>query len=520
MKALRRICLICVLFLVFCGPAHAQGRGGSNWTTYRADAQRSASMRTDARISIESVRKPGAFQFLWKSKLDNQSRQGNSLTEPMLLNSIISYKGFKSLLFIGGSSDNVYSIDYDLNRLFWSRRLRPASGGGTPQCPGGLTAITRATPVNPNPPAPGAGRGAPPPAPNAPAARGAPAAPNAPVAPAAPVAPVPGPTRAGGPAEVSATNRAAAVWAIASDGMVHMLNPQTGEDLTPAVKFLAPNAKVSGTVLVDNVLYAATTDNCAGVPNGVWAVDLGSEAKTITSWATKGGNITGTAGPTIGIDGTVFAATADGDLVGLRAKSLAPKDSFTASLFGFMSEPVVFQSRDRQIVLVASRDGSLYALDGASLGGADHKTPLAGSATFARGATEAEIATWPEADGTRWALVSWKGPNGGLQAFNVVDENGTVSLRPAWSSSDIRSPASPIVVNGVVFVLASGASGAGSTGSAVLHALEGTTGKDLWNSGSTITSFVDSGRLSAGDGQVYVPAHDNTLYAFGIPLEH
>ena len=103
-------------------------------------------------VSLESVRKPGAFQFLWKAKLDNQSRQSNSLTEPMLLNSIISYKGFKSLLFIGGSSDNVYSIDYDLNRLFWSRRLRPASGGGTPQCPGGLTAITRATPVNPNPP--------------------------------------------------------------------------------------------------------------------------------------------------------------------------------------------------------------------------------------------------------------------------------------------------------------------------------------------------------------------------------
>src|SRR5438874_5031686 len=130
------LCLACAA--AGAGVARAQGRGGNNWTTNRADAQHSASMRTDARISLESLRKPGAFQFLWKAKLDNQSRQSNSLTEPMLLNSIIAYKGFKSLLFIGGSSDNVYSIDYDLNRMFWTRRIRPASGGGTPQCPGGL----------------------------------------------------------------------------------------------------------------------------------------------------------------------------------------------------------------------------------------------------------------------------------------------------------------------------------------------------------------------------------------------
>ena len=130
-----RTCVFLLCTVLSASVASAQGRGGSNWTTYRADAQHSASMRTDARISLESVRKPGAFQFLWKAKLDNQSRQSNSLTEPMLLNSIISYKGFKSLLFIGGSSDNVYSIDYDLNRLFWSRRLRPASGGGTRNVP-------------------------------------------------------------------------------------------------------------------------------------------------------------------------------------------------------------------------------------------------------------------------------------------------------------------------------------------------------------------------------------------------
>src|SRR5947207_2253762 len=105
------------------GVARAQGRGGQNWTTSNADAQRTSWMRTDSRISRDSVQKAGAFQLIWKTKLDNQTRQLNSLTPPVLLNTIISYKGFKSLLFIGGSSDNVYSIDYDLNRIFWTRLL-------------------------------------------------------------------------------------------------------------------------------------------------------------------------------------------------------------------------------------------------------------------------------------------------------------------------------------------------------------------------------------------------------------
>ena len=293
--------------------------------------------------------------------------------------------------------------------------------------------------------------------------------------------------------------------------MVHMLNPQTGEDLTPAVKFLAPNAKVAGSMLVDNVLYAATTDSCANVPNGVWAVNLAGNANTITSWAAKG-NIVGRAAPTLGIDGTVYVATAEGEVVSLQSKTLMPKDSFTAAT-GFISEPVLFPYGDRQLAVVMNKDGRLYVLDTASLG----KTPLFQSAAFAPGASEAEIATWAEADGTRWVVVSSKGPGSGIQAFKVADANGAISLAPAWASHDISAPASPIVVNGVLFALASGSS---STGPAVLYALEAVTGKALWNSGSTITSFVDSGRLSAGDGQVYVPAHDNTLYAFGIPLEH
>ena len=57
--------------------------------------------------------------------------------------------------------------------------------------------------------------------------------------------------------------------------MVHFLNPHIGEDIQPPVKFLPPNAKVAGLILIDNVLYAATADNCGGAPDGIWALDLG-----------------------------------------------------------------------------------------------------------------------------------------------------------------------------------------------------------------------------------------------------
>jgi outer membrane protein assembly factor BamB len=54
---------------------------------------------------------------------------------------------------------------------------------------------------------------------------------------------------------------------------------------------------------------------------------------------------------------------------------------------------------------------------------------------------------------------------------------------------------------------------------AVLYVLDGTSGKQLWTSGTTITSFARAG-LAAGGGQVYVVTYDNHLYAFGIPMEH
>ncbi len=74
----------------------------------------------------------------------------------------------------------------------------------------------------------------------------------------------------------------------------------------------------------------------------------------------------------------------------------------------------------------------------------------------------------------------------GWAAFKVT---GT-SFQEVWSA-DIASPCPPAVANGVLFTL-----GIGSTASpAVLYALDGASGKNVWNSGKTIKSFVKAAGL-------------------------
>src|SRR5215471_3251470 len=124
-------------------PLHAQfGRGVGDFSTTGADAQRSSWVRNDAKISRESMQKPG-FQFLWKVKLANEARQLNALTPASLLTGYIGYRGFRSLGYVGGSADKVFALDTDLGRVEWQKGLTSAPGqqGPSATCPGGMSAM-------------------------------------------------------------------------------------------------------------------------------------------------------------------------------------------------------------------------------------------------------------------------------------------------------------------------------------------------------------------------------------------
>src|SRR5665213_2490928 len=114
----------------------ASAQPSSVWLTLGSDAQRSASVKTDRHISDESV-KSGVMQFLWKVKLNG------SPTPPVVASSLITYKGFKDLLYVGTSLDNVTAIDHVVGKVFWETHLPYNSllvpvKAGTATCPAGM----------------------------------------------------------------------------------------------------------------------------------------------------------------------------------------------------------------------------------------------------------------------------------------------------------------------------------------------------------------------------------------------
>ena len=511
----------------------AFGVWGWDWPTAGGDAQRSSSVKNDRWISRATVTKPGP-RLQYKIALPNTSRQLNSLSQPILVQTARGLTGFKSMGFVSGSGGSVFGFDYDTSQLLWKGPVGApvAAGGGTLACPGGMTAAL-ARPTSLIPPVvtdTESGRGAAPG--NLPQARKSGTAVGMPGhgAPIVEALEKAGPAQQGGGRGGSGRGGgggggrgSSGIYALGADGMLHQLSMQQGFDVSmQPVSFLPPNANASGLILVDNVAYVATSNSCGAVANGVWALDMGSPAKTVTTWKTDGGNIAGNAGLAFGADGTLYVATA-GSVVSLEPKTLKLRDSFSVGASEFNSSPVVFSWKGRDLVAVSNRDGKIYLFDSASL-----KTPLAISAKFATITTDyapGALASWADSGGTRWILAP---AAGAVVAFKVSDEQGKPVLTQAWTSRDLVSPVAPVVVNGVVFALSSGefhTSDANMTAAqraqrsqpAVLYALDAFTGKELWNSGKTITSFSPhSAGLAVSTGQVYVVTFDNTLYAFGF----
>src|SRR5262249_19893216 len=190
-----------------------------------------------------------------------------SLMQPVLLDRLIGYRGFKSLAFVSASSDTIYAIDDDLARVYWKTHFNtPATPeqGASLLCPGGLT-VAATRPVSLAPLSPGrggggnrissarsmvggpdqgfpdiSGRGSTAPVSSAPP----------PPAPAGPAGPPPA-GGGGGGGQIVVNS----VYVLASDGMVHQLSVQTGKDVVmQPSRFLPPNANASSLLLVDNTL--------------------------------------------------------------------------------------------------------------------------------------------------------------------------------------------------------------------------------------------------------------------------
>src|SRR5690348_15335394 len=246
--------------------ATGSAMGQVDWPLYRGDAQRTGVQRREHILSTASLDK---FRLLWTRKLGEKP-----LTAPTILGRLISHRGFLELVFIANADGNVFAIDDDLNRIFWRRHI-PQSAR---PCGSGL----RAAPIFP------------------------PLANNAIDSDEDnPYAPRP-------------------VYVLSGDGKLYKLSPMTGEDISPPVNFVPPNAKVSNLNYSNKTIYTTTSGGC-GAPAAVWALN------TVTGSVASYRASISDAGITIGTDGTVYAVAESGerDIVALGSNDLKVKNRYS-----------------------------------------------------------------------------------------------------------------------------------------------------------------------------------------------
>jgi putative pyrroloquinoline-quinone-binding quinoprotein len=363
------------------------------------------------------------------------------------------------------------------------------------------------------------------------------------------------------------------VYAVSWDGRLRTVDVATGEEIEPPAPFLPPNGKPYGLNLVNGVIYTTTAQGCGGNPNQFYSYDLAT--KKVGYYNPGSGGLWPRSGPSVGKDGTVYAGSGDGDyyperqiygqaIIGVKqnpeSKALELKDWYAPSNAYWLRKRdldmnvtgPIFDYKGKEYTVQSSKECRLWLLDTAMLGGEDHRTPVHRTplicneeVNFTMGIWGA-LATWEDTTGTRWVLTPFWGPklpqfkapiehgqvvHGAVAAFKMEERAGKPQLVPAWISRNMYMADPPVIANGIVFGFGSGESTTqrwpepgrpgGAAGRiaesthAVLYALDGQTGKELWSSGDQIASWNHFSGLSVANGRVYIGTFDGMLYCFG-----
>jgi outer membrane protein assembly factor BamB len=511
-------------FICFCGcallwmsPVRAQSV--SEWLTSSGDAARDAWQRTQSKITRRNVAR---LQLLWKVKVASKPMGMLTFREPLIVSGVKTAQGLRTLAILAGAVNDVYAIDAEKGTVVWQTKLKWASDQPQEAGEGSgfiCTNALSATPV---------------------------------------VSPIDAPVRR--------------LYVLSSDGYLRIMDLSTGGESEPAIQVLPkPYGKPYGLNLINNVIFTVTGQGCGGVPNALYAINLENRKVTLSSPPQAG--LWGTAGAAVDSSRTIYFESGDGpydpssgqlstsfQAFTFSNDQLTLKDYYTPSNHLWLTRrdldmnvtPVVFPYKGRDVIVGSGKEGRYFLLDSKSLGGADHLSPLFRSelisnknANFQTEGTWGSLASWEEKNGTRWVLGTTGGEaavkfpktygptsNGGIVAFKLKEKNGKAELVPAWLSRDMISSKPPVVVNRVVFVLASGEF-TGQSNDAVgglfsaaeriqrsapakLYALDAVTGKELYSSGEQVTSFLHQAGLSVADDKVIFGTFDGTIYCFGL----
>ena len=514
-------------FLLFVGLAYWSPQlqaQKAEWLMDGGDVERTGWQKNETILSPSTVKN---MKLLWKTKLDNEPRQMHNLLPVLIASNVKTASGTKQIVLATGVTDNLYGLDAETGAQIWKLRFEstytPTAGGRGAGilCPGGITAT-----------------------------------------------PIIGPGKAEGEYIVYAAS-----W----DGRLRRVDLATGKEIVPPAKFMPPNGKPYALNLYKNSIYVHTAQGCGGNPNMVYIYDLATDK--VGAWGPAGGGMWGRTGGAISSKGVMYTGTGDGPwnpengvygngIIGVSQDPVTkagklmdyfgPKNAewlFKRDL-DMQVTASIFKYKGRELMVDAGKEGVIYLMDIDSIGGDDHRSPLYTTplycneeVNFASAGVWGSLATWEDAKGTRWVLSPFWGPKhskfkapiengvtkkGGVVAFKVTDDkNGKPTLTPGWISRDMDRGEPPIIANGVVFAYGSGedtdqaAYDIGlaynrqenrikNSTKAVLYALDGQTGKELWNSGDAIVSWNHWSGLSVANGKVYISTFDGYQYCFGI----
>lgn len=509
-------------------PAMARAQRIGIWSIPGGNPQHDNWQPVEMKLSSATV--PSGFKFLWKVKLGQDTSNPRSFTEPLLQPGLITGHGFKDMV-LWADSETVYSVDSELGTLIWKRDFNLPQQEKGP-CAGANLQILIDPPRVIH--------------------FGAPRAPGAPPVRFVHPRPIPPGERRVGDAS-SGGFGIRGLFVLTSDGMLHEQIMATGKDYAPPVNFLpTPAGAYSALNKSGSTIYVAAGDGCTGVPNAVWSIDLSTSADRVGSYRTASVPVWNPAGPAAGMNGEIYVQTFEGrkastdshpnSIVGLEANDLKVTDWFTPARTGkgaaHGAGPIAFSYKGQELIAALDAEGRIVVLQSGSLGGADHHTPLVETDPLigkVRGRAEKDawegLASWTDRGGVPWIFVSISGeaarglkfaasngpaPHGSVLAFKLQEQDGKLALVPGWISRDLVHPAPPAVANGVVLAL----SGGDGSRRAMLYALDGASGKALYSSGDSIDGSTGGNGMSVGGGHVFFTTEDNTLYSFGIPLEH
>ncbi len=497
----------------------------ADWPTFGHDPQRSGWASEEESITPKNVQ---GLELKWKTKVENEPRSLTALTVPVVASGVTTAKGIKTLVYVAGSANHFFALDASDGSLVWSRTFESdvlPKDVGMWLCPNGINAtptIDRSTNTI---------------------------------------------------YEIAVDGRLFGMDLGTGDitfgpvQFVPAFSKNWSLNLSGGVIYTTLSQGCGG---AQSGIYSMDVRNpmqpvqrnlnvAKHFGAGIWGRGGAVIGKDGRVYASAGDGPLNPAGHEYG---SAVIGVVPGKLD--VADYFTPPDFREVNVFDLdlaAASPVWVLSGKRNLVVAGGKEGTIYLLDADSMGGSNHQTALyTARLTNDQRSFEGEgiwggFSAWQDNKGNAWVYVPTWGPvsrdlpkfpvtdgeitHGSVMAFKVTSNKATKkqTMEPAWISKDLDVPEPVAIANGVVFVVSTGenreqtegpkvitkdqrlltdAERAANTRHAILYALDAATGKVLYDSGSTITTWVHFSGLAVNDGRVFAVDHDSQIYCFGL----